>query len=114
MIAAGTPAAADSTEPLRTAVHAALMTRAARLRVSLPPRPAAGQPGRYEWWRNLTPGQERTAMLLDRLEALAERLAAAPALGVPTVLSAAALEAADDPVDDVHLVAALRARTASA
>jgi hypothetical protein len=109
---AATATAADLAELLRAPVREVLAARAESIRSTLPPRPADA-PGRYTWWRSLTPGQARRAVLLDRLEALCGHLDGVPALGyVPgDRLPLAAVEAADGftsgPVAD--LAAAWRA-----
>ncbi|MFI8265339.1 hypothetical protein [Streptomyces sp. NPDC085665] len=81
---------------LRLPVWNVLSQRAAALRVSLPPRPESPQ-GRWEWLRSLNPGQARQAALLDRLDALCDRLNDVPSPGDdPTVLlPAGALEEAE-------------------
>ncbi|MFH8350507.1 hypothetical protein [Streptomyces sp. NPDC018045] len=80
---------------LTVPVWNAMSMRADALRRSLPPRPDTA-PGRYAWWRSLSPTQARQAELLDRLNALCGHLAGHPALGYRAgELPEAALEAAD-------------------
>ncbi|WP_404949066.1 hypothetical protein HFP70_35375 [Streptomyces sp. ARC14] len=91
----GPPSGAGLAELLHASVRAALAARVAKLRTSLPARPATALE-RFAWWKSLDPGQARDAALLDHLEALCGHLDGRPALGV----------APDDPMPEAALDAA--------
>ncbi|WP_327359559.1 hypothetical protein [Streptomyces sp. NBC_01304] len=82
--------------PLLELVQDKLCERAEQLRRALPPRPEDAL-ARFRWWRSLDADQGRRAMLMERLDALSDRLRDHPAIGRDPLgsLPAEALEEAE-------------------